>query len=968
MSELNDSQKKIATTLDGMIVVDAGPGTGKTSTIMERYINLLNAHPDPKDIILLTFTRNAASEMEDRIKSKLSESGRPDDAKDLRASTFDSFCFSIVMESPEAVSRFFGINEKLTRSARTVENNTLNRTYFSDFMDRFLADRGEDYGDQSIIASKHYSDLYGLIERLMARGIVPLKKGWFGGDDGDVLYGEPDRVLHILTRKNEPDSKGKSQLSKDLFYKFEGYSDPGCANQGNVPLSSEILESCAYQDRREMMSLIHDAYYEFIRHSIIDDRLTFGLVASFAYVVLYSDAKARERMRCSYLMIDEFQDTNSNQFMIALMLLKQPNLCVVGDWKQGIYGFRYVSIENITNFEKKAVELRRFLNDGEKRVPFEIPETLSLPLDKNYRSSQEIIDCAYDSLYIKGSSKEEIDTASLDRNIVKISSEKKYLSEHSEIRIASASSNEEEVLEVLRRIESYVHDTKYVVCEDENSTRQLTYGDIAVLCRTTRMARAINEAAIEAGIPVFLQGDVEIMGSREGKLLLAWLRYINNRSDRWGIGTILADQEYPLCEIEEMISNEPTMDVPEDITALRLDLIKKKRRITDLIATVFAYYGLNNDITQTITANISASHRGSLLTVSDIIRMIETDIRDKTTYNVDSFLSRKAVIIQTMHKSKGLEYPAVICAGFDNQNFPSYRPDSSVYRFTDTIGIRCTSEVVDLGEGNKVIKKSWKTKLALLSADPDYSEERRLLFVAISRAKQYVTILSGPKPSAFFKGLANMDMCVMDQCGTGVPHSDANVESESLIGRPAIDPFIKRRKNIGVHDILRFDGEDAPPEGSDQVCGKGMEYGTKVHKAAEALARNVPLDGEYSKFPEIPAIREVLESVKDAPIVESEIECALPFNDMNVTLRGIIDLYAEYPDRIEIHDYKTDVTENFESEYMLQLSVYAHAAEQATGKKAKCVIDYVSMGRRKEFDALPLSAIEERVRPFVQDR
>ena len=106
MSELNDSQKKIATTLDGMIVVDAGPGTGKTSTIMERYINLLNAHPDPKDIILLTFTRNAASEMEDRIKSKLSESGRPDMPRtDRRARSIRSVSPS--SWSLGGLSRFF---------------------------------------------------------------------------------------------------------------------------------------------------------------------------------------------------------------------------------------------------------------------------------------------------------------------------------------------------------------------------------------------------------------------------------------------------------------------------------------------------------------------------------------------------------------------------------------------------------------------------------------------------------------------------------------------------------------------------------------------------------------------------------------------------------------------------------------------------------------------------------------------
>ena len=63
----------------------------------------------------------------------------------------------------------------------------------------------------------------------------------------------------------------------------------------------------------------HDIYYEFIRTSVADDRLTFGLAASFAFIILYEDKETRERIQCRYLIVDEFQDTNSNQLMIALM-------------------------------------------------------------------------------------------------------------------------------------------------------------------------------------------------------------------------------------------------------------------------------------------------------------------------------------------------------------------------------------------------------------------------------------------------------------------------------------------------------------------------------------------------------------------------------------------------------------------------------------------------------------------------
>lgn len=957
MDDLNESQRKIADHLDGMIVVDAGPGTGKTKTIVERYINILEHGVDPKDVILLTFTRNAAQEMEDRIKGRMVHSKNSEKSKDVRAGTFDSFCFSVIMESPEAVSRFFGINERLTRSARTVENETLNKVYFSDFMDRFLADKGSDYGAHSIIASQHYAELYDVVNKLMSRGVTPVRDGWFGGDDGKVLYGNEREMSLRINSLNDVLDGDSHELSKYMLSNADGkYAPMDHAFDAMMPLSEEMINEAINDDRTLLIKLIHDVYYDFIRRSIIDDRLTFGLVSSFAFVVLYSDENVRDRMRCRYLMIDEFQDTNSNQFMIALMLLKEPNLCVVGDWKQGIYGFRYVSTENITRFYDKGHRLRAFLNEDKARIPFHIDECESMSLDMNYRSSQQIIDKAYDALKIPAYNGEEV---TLD-SVTRISAAKERLNGHTGIECVLASSYEDEIQEVLRRIQKYVSDGNYVICDDGSPPRAVRYDDIAILCRKTSLARGIFEAASSAGIPAFLQGDVDIMGSREGKLLLAWLRYINNESDPWGMCTILVDQGYPLCEIREINETGPSA-IPLEIREKRRELVLKKRRVTSLISSVFDYYQLNNDITQTIISVLSSAHRNSLLTVSDMIRMIETDIESSTVYPVDSFLNRQALTIQTIHKSKGLEYPVVIVAGFNKNSFPSTKGDSSEYIFNDLTGIRSKSQVCPIDGSNFNIMASWKTRLVMRCIDKDYSEERRLLFVAVSRAKQYVTITSS-NPSSFFVGLSE-GMAIVNS-GKEKVCLPYNEYSESMIDPPKIMEFTKRRRNIGVHDILRFEGDDAPPEGSDQVCGKGMEYGTKVHHAAELMARGIQLDSEYSRLPEIEQIRRVLDSVKDAVYLESEIECALPFNDKNITLRGIIDLYAEFSDHVEIHDYKTDTSDMFEDEYKMQLSVYAHAAAEVTGKKVSCIIDYVSQGRSISFPPLDKRCIEVRLADY----
>lgn len=958
MSDLNDAQRRIAEQLEGMIVVDAGPGTGKTKTVVERYLNIIRSGVDPEDVVLLTFTKNAAGEMEDRIKAGLHREGMEDKDLNMRVGTFDSFCRTALMESPDAVSGFLGIREKLTRGAVLVENDTLNRAYFSDFMDRFLADRAEDYGDDAIVASQNHGGMYDLIGKLMARGIIPLRDGWFGADADRALTGDTDALTAELSRL-AADEEQADRIRKAL--EKEGMPTPAGLSVAGIP--DRLVDAAVHEDRTMLLKLVHDVYHGFIARSVADDRLTFGLTAVLAFVALYGNDRTRERLRCRYLMVDEFQDTNGSQLMISLMLLSEPNLCVVGDWKQGIYGFRYVSTDNILRFHERSRELTRFLNDDRERVPFAVEDRPKLPLDINYRSSQLVIDTAFAALGIPGTADEEV---SVD-GITGIRAHRTCLDRHTAAECVRTSSHEEEVREVLRRIERYVNDARYAVVEDGGGTRPAGYGDIAVLCRTTALAREVAMAAEAAGIPAYLQGDIDVMGSREGKLLLAWLRYVNNERDLWGLCTILADRGCTLAEMRRMTGPGASCPPPADVTALRRELLGRKRRITGLIAGVFDHYGLNNDVAHTILSVVSAAHRGSLLTVSDIITMIEEDMERGTAYSVEMPLDRHAVTVQTMHKSKGLEYPAVIAAGFNRGSFPNLRGDTSVYVFDDLTGIRCRRLVHRAEAGGAVMVPSWKTALVQAALPRDYSEERRLMFVALSRAKQYLTVTCRD-PSPFYKGLEAVMECTAP--GEGPVAAAASAAAAETAPRPVIGPYARRRRNIGVHDILVFDGEEAPAAGADQVCGKGMEYGTRVHEAAELLARGLRPGGAYAGMPELEAVAEVLGSVSGAVYVEPELDCALPFNDLGVTLRGVIDLYAEFADRIEIHDYKTDVSDRFEGEYMLQLSVYAHAASAAAGKPARCVIDYVSRGVRREFAPLDIGIVRDRLvnSPIYMDK
>ena len=150
------------------------------------------------------------------------------------------------------------------------------------------------------------------------------------------------------------------------------------------------------------------------------------------------------------------------------------------------------------------------------------------------------------------------------------------------------------------------------------------------------------------------------------------------------------------------------------------------------------------------------------------------------------------------------------------------------------------------------------------------------------------------------------------------------------------------------------------------MCGRGMGYGTRVHEVAEMIVKGIEDKAMFSEYREVDNIRKVFDTVKDAPIVEAEAACILPVNEYNLAVKGIIDLFVEYGDHVEIHDWKTDVTKRFEKEYMFQLSVYAHVASGFTGKPARCFIQYISLGETKEFEPLPYDVVLSRVKDYVE--
>ena len=961
MTEPTPNQKALINGIDGIYVVDAGPGTGKTETIVNRYVSMLKKGIVPKSILMLTFTDNAASEMEERIKEALREDGDPElirMSKDVLAMTFDSFCHSIVAENAQQVNKPFGTKHKLTSAATISTNKSLNRKHFKMFFDEFNNDYGSEdcYGDYPAILALRPVDILDIIENLMSKGIIAVKDGWFGLDWKKTLNGKTDEVYNNLRANNVVGSKGGASKVCGVIDKIDDNMKYNAPDTSQKFLSDDDLESAAYEDRTKLITYIHDVYLNYIIRCIKDNRLTFGLNATFAFMLLYSDARIRERNSFDYVTIDEFQDTNENQLMMALMIMRKANLCAVGDLKQGIYGFRYVSIENIDRFEERANKFKDFLNEGDIRVDFPITRE-KIDLDKNFRSSKIIVDEAFKVLTIKANDGNGMDP----EQITEIDAEFDDVYENTHVRYVAAETKDAEADEVLKCVRDYVSPGRYIVNKKDKEPRKMRYSDITVLCSKNKHCRAVMKKLTANGIPAYLQGDIEVMSTKEGKLALAWLRYVNNKKDARGYIPILAHERYNAAFMRAITKGKA--EIPGYIVTQRERLVNKKRRITDLLTELFGFYGdkLDCDITQSIIASLSSEHRNSLITVSDIINTIEADIENKATYPVEVSIDRDAVRIMTMHKSKGMQFQTVIIPYLDSQTFPSTNePFPPKIRFNQYYGLRCTEEIGHFGEYDKICT-SWKSKLAISSEKADYNEDRRTLFVAMTRARQYLTLIyCKDKESPFVAGLLDgRQPSVVD------PNYDAYVPEKSTehIDRPEIGSYSKRKEKLAVHDIMRLEFNTGR---KDEVSGQGMTYGTEVHEDAEVLFHEKEPMKEKKEHKEI---RKILDSIKDANQKYSEIEMRLPVEGTNYVLKGFVDLLAVYPDKVVIHDYKTDakISEDIQREYELQLSVYAHAASGFYGLPAECVIDYVSLGESHTFRPMDMSKIVERVKETMEE-
>ncbi|MCU4753137.1 UvrD-helicase domain-containing protein [Halobacteria archaeon AArc-curdl1] len=974
----NEKQRELIEQTDGIYLVDAGAGTGKTFAVTRRYANIVAQDDvEPQDVLLITFTRNAATEMKDRIVANCDYDMRA--LNDAPIQTFHSLCNDILEQHGFHAPSFLGLEGSITGSTRILENDMIEREYFREFVTRFSDDHPE-YADVFRCLSTPTA-LLDLLNTLASKGIFPTVDGWYR-DGRDALEGDFEAFMEAFAEVNRPRNGGNRQSvlrSRLGRYGRNKCYLPEAPNRGELrgeygsKAVPEWVASRAFNaDRSHLIDFVHDVYVDYLEFALGRNYLNFSFLQLFAFVLCCEDSALRETLEFEYVMVDEFQDSSEIQFKLALLLAGTDNLCVVGDWKQSIYSFQYAAIENITEFEARLQRFAAELNtDADKvtdddrvteaekvtdneRVSFPLEPITTIELEQNYRSTQSILDFAEHALVTPGSSRESIDSKLVLERVVSLFSNTEH--DHSHIE---AFQHPDEHEAILTKIQAIVGNEDYAI-EVDGELRPPRFEDIAVLTRTRDFGRELLETAQTYDFPMAYEGGIELFRTDQAKLLLAWLRILDSRAER-GWAVVLERAGYTLDEIDWMLENE---DYPATMTSFRDELAALETH-AGVIRRVFDRYGYDRATAGVVLTTVQSIHRSTTMTRGDLVRIIEQGIENGYTQEVQTTAGSNAVTVQTIHAVKGLEHPIVILGNMNSRKFPPSGGSDGTITYTETTGVRQRKRYSDI-DGTPHIYDNWRTDVLRQCQPTEYDEERRLLYVAMTRAKDHLLFAAGDDPNTFLETLpVDIESIEPSVSVVELEHggdSPLTVDIPALTGPAGFSPHTLMDDSV-YEDVSATDVcEGASVSEGDSMdekadIGRGTEFGSRVHEFAEDYALGMDVSPENNDERRIKAL---LDSLAGTVRVEERAYLPLEEGETRVTLSGIIDLVHVNDDTVEIIDFKTDRTRRAESEYRIQLSVYYHVLEGwFSDRPVTASIYYTADGTRAEIDPLSKEQLAE---------
>ena len=918
----NPQQRELIESTEGFYLVDAGAGTGKTFAVTRRYAEIVEqAGVDPDDILLATFTRSAATEMKDRILAHCDYRMR--DLADAPIQTFHSLSHDILQAHGLDAPEYLGIDDRLTPSMRIIEDETVERAFFGEFIDQFTDAHPEHH--DLLRAVRDPASLLDLITNLASRGAFPTADGWYR-NGGRYLDGDYATFKTAFDQRNQTEGNRQSALraklndyGKNKIYLPDAPSKDAIRGPGEqVP--EDIARTAFDEDRTELKQFVHDVYYEYLQFALRRNYLNYSFLQLFAFVLLCEDHTLRKELSFEYLMVDEFQDSSEIQFKLALLLAKTNNLCVVGDWKQSIYSFQYAAVENIQYFEQRLERFKAELNADTRRVDLETEPIATIELVENYRSTQAILDFAEQGLTTPAMNKDSVDVDAIQERIVSLSANATY--ENSQIE---AIQSDQECETVLGKIQQIVGNTDYSV-EEDGALRPPTYGDVAVLTRTHDFGRELVSTAREYDLPVAYEGGIELLRTDQAKLLLAWLRILESDADR-GWALVLEEAGYTLDEMQTMLESASYPEEMQDFKEELAGLVS----VGGIAQRVFSRYGYDGTHADVVLHTIQSVHRTTTMTRGDLIRFLERGIEAGSKHDVTATAGTDAVTVQTIHAVKGLEHPIVILANMNRHKFPSSGRSDGTITYRKETGLRQRKLYAE-AHGYPYLYDNWQADVLRMTLPQDYDEERRLLYVAMTRAKKHLILTAGETPNSFIENLP-VDLNPISIEPTPSTHEETEASPLEVSVTTPEGPI-----GLTPHSLM----DETVFE--DVQNGRGTEFGSSVHDVAEryVLGHEVEPTNDDEQ-----CLIAFLESLTGELQAEQEAYLPLSVDSQRVTISGIIDLVHVTPDMVEIIDYKTDRGRHAESEYRKQLSVYYQVvSSQYPDRDVSISIFYTDTGQQ----------------------
>ena len=517
-----------------------------------------------------------------------------------------------------------------------------------------------------------------------------------------TIYDESDSRSLIKTIVKE------MRLDEKVYKPASVHSRISMAKNNLMSAENYARDKDLYQaDQRAKMPRVGDIFITYVQRCQQANAMDFDdlLTLTFKLFQEHEDIRKKYADRFDFLLVDEYQDTNHAQMRIVMQLCKEKErVCAVGDDSQSIYSFRGANIDNILSFQSRFKEARLF------------------KLEQNYRSTQSIVEAA--NSLIKHNSNQ------IPKNVYSKNDKGESLI------YKPAYSDKEEALIVCREI-------KRIKRQDD-----CQYSDFAILYRTNAQSRSFEEEFRKQGIPYRIYGGLSFFQRKEIKDVIAYFRLVANPDDEEAFKRII---NYPArgignttvakiaaCALDNHVSfwqvisspehyglgvNKGTLAKLESFRLMISGFVEKSASMNafDLGDTIVKESGISADIYKSGSRDPEDLARQENLEellggMQSFVEECREEGREQEAYLTD-YLQGVALLtdldskgdddeprvsLMTVHASKGLEFPTVFVVGLEENIFPS----------------------------------------AIVSTLRELEEERRLLYVAITRAEKHCVLTS----------------------------------------------------------------------------------------------------------------------------------------------------------------------------------------------------------------------------------